>query len=66
MAYHVGANTYKEQAVSRLSTYPNNCTIGIEMCHVKTGFEDATVNSTVELATSLLNENGLTENDLYR
>jgi N-acetylmuramoyl-L-alanine amidase len=33
MAYHVGAKTYTPEALSRLGHYPNNCTIGIELCH---------------------------------
>lgn len=34
MAYHVGARTYCAEAVRTLSTYPNNCTYGIELCHI--------------------------------
>jgi N-acetylmuramoyl-L-alanine amidase len=33
IGYHVGANSYKPLAVHLLSTYPNNCTLGIELCH---------------------------------
>jgi N-acetylmuramoyl-L-alanine amidase len=33
IAYHVGANKYTPNALKRLSSYPNNCTIGIELCH---------------------------------
>ena len=33
MAYHVGAKTYKPEAKGRLGHYPNNRTIGIELCH---------------------------------
>lgn len=33
MAYHVGSKTYKAEAVKKLSSYPNDCTIGIECCH---------------------------------
>jgi len=33
MAYHVGAKTYTPAALGRLGHYPNNCTIGIELCH---------------------------------
>ncbi len=32
MAYHVGAKKYNAEALARLSRYPNDCTIGIEMC----------------------------------
>ena len=34
MAYHVGAKRYTKQALDNLSTYPNDCTYGIELCHV--------------------------------
>jgi N-acetylmuramoyl-L-alanine amidase len=33
MAYHVGATSYTPQALRCLGSYPNNCTIGIELCH---------------------------------
>jgi len=33
MAYHVGAKSYTQEARDRLGSYPNNCTIGIELCH---------------------------------
>jgi N-acetylmuramoyl-L-alanine amidase len=32
-AYHVGARVYTPEAISRFGHYPNNCTIGIELCH---------------------------------
>jgi N-acetylmuramoyl-L-alanine amidase len=35
MAYHAGAKTYTPEALGRLGHYPNNCTIGIELCHRK-------------------------------
>lgn len=31
-AYHVGGKKYTESALENLGSYPNNCTIGIEMC----------------------------------
>ncbi len=31
--YHVGAKKYTDRAIKELSAYPNNCTIGIELCH---------------------------------
>lgn len=34
MAYHVGSNTYTKEALTRLSSYPNDCTYGIECTHV--------------------------------
>jgi N-acetylmuramoyl-L-alanine amidase len=33
MAYHVGAKKYTPEALGRLGHYPNNCTVGIELCH---------------------------------
>ena len=34
MAYHVGAKEYTRYALEKYGTYPNNCTIGIETCHL--------------------------------
>ena len=34
MAYHVEANKYTPRALRELSSNPNNCTIGIELCHI--------------------------------
>ena len=34
MAYHVGADKYTDYALAKYGTYPNNCTIGIETCHL--------------------------------
>lgn len=67
MAYHVGSETYTKEALNRLSTYPNNCTIGIECCHVDWNgkMTDATYNTLVELATDLLKKYKLTANDLW-
>jgi N-acetylmuramoyl-L-alanine amidase CwlA len=67
MSYHVGSHVYTSQALKKLSTYPNNCTIGIECTHIdeKGKMTDATYNSALELAVSLLKKYGLTENDLW-
>jgi N-acetylmuramoyl-L-alanine amidase len=35
MAYHVGAKIYTPEVLGRLGHYPNNCTVGIELCHPK-------------------------------
>jgi N-acetylmuramoyl-L-alanine amidase len=32
-AYHVGAKKYRPEALGRLGHYPNNGTVGIELCH---------------------------------
>lgn len=54
-AYHVGARSYTKAAVAALSTYPNNCTLGIELCHPdNTGqFTEATIKAAVELCARL-------------
>ncbi|MEL5721265.1 MAG: peptidoglycan recognition family protein [Treponemataceae bacterium] len=67
-AYHVGARSYKNDALKRLSSYPNNCTLGIELCHPDwTGkFNDATIASAIELTALLLKQFNLTPNDIYR
>ncbi|MDR0584624.1 MAG: N-acetylmuramoyl-L-alanine amidase [Treponema sp.] len=33
VAYHVGAKKYTPEAVTAFGYIPNNCTIGIELCH---------------------------------
>jgi N-acetylmuramoyl-L-alanine amidase len=33
IAYHAGGEIYNPDIGLRLSSYPNNCTIGIELCH---------------------------------
>jgi N-acetylmuramoyl-L-alanine amidase CwlA len=53
MAYHVGANSYTTEALEKLSVYPNDCTIGIEMC-VNDGIDfTAMYCNAVRLATDI-------------
>jgi N-acetylmuramoyl-L-alanine amidase len=61
MAYHVGAKVYTPEAISRFGHYPNNCSIGIELCHPAGDgkFTPETWISTVELAAYLLKQFGL-------
>jgi N-acetylmuramoyl-L-alanine amidase len=68
VGYHVGAKVYKPEALKRLSSYPNNCTIGIELCHADWSgkFNDKTLASARELAADLLARHGLTPADLWR
>jgi N-acetylmuramoyl-L-alanine amidase len=33
MAWHAGAKSYTPEALGSLGHYPNNCTVGIELCH---------------------------------
>ncbi|UYZ12128.1 N-acetylmuramoyl-L-alanine amidase [Brevibacillus sp. WF146] len=67
MAYHVGSTTYTSAALTRLSRYPNDCTIGIECCHTDWDgrMTAETWRATVKLAAQLLKRYGLTENDLW-
>jgi N-acetylmuramoyl-L-alanine amidase len=67
MAYHVGADDYKKDALNRLSSYPNNCTIGIEMCIDKEGrITEKTRQNTIDLTVYLLKKFGLTPANLWR
>jgi N-acetylmuramoyl-L-alanine amidase CwlA len=66
MAYHVGANSYTTEALEKLSVYPNDCTIGIEMC-VNEGIDfTAMYCNAVRLATDILWRWGWTVEDLWR
>lgn len=67
MAYHVGSETYTKEALNKLSTYPNNCTIGIECCHIDWSgkMTNETYNTLVELVVDLLKKYKLTTNDLW-
>jgi N-acetylmuramoyl-L-alanine amidase len=61
MAYHVGAPEYTPAALARLGSYPNNCTLGIELCHPTAAgfFTDATLASARELCAMLCAQHGL-------
>jgi N-acetylmuramoyl-L-alanine amidase len=65
---HVGADNYTNEALRRLSSYPNNCTIGIELCHPDWSgkFTAETLESCRELVSSLLFTYGLGKNDIWR
>lgn len=52
MAYHVGAFEYTRFARTFLSEYPNNCTIGIELCHED--WDGNFANETIDNATRLV------------
>jgi N-acetylmuramoyl-L-alanine amidase len=66
--YHVGANRYTDEALQRLSGYPNNCTLGIELCHPDSSgqFTKATLLSCRELVSFLLAEHKLKNMDVWR
>lgn len=67
MAYHVGAAGYKLPAISALSDYPNNCTIGIEMCINGAGeLTGYTYTSTVALTAFLCNNFSLPVSQVFR
>jgi N-acetylmuramoyl-L-alanine amidase len=61
MAYHVGAQSYTPDALGRLGNYPNNCTIGIELCHpeIDGRFSAETLQTAAELCALLCIQFGL-------
>lgn len=66
MGYHVGAKSYKPDAIKQLSSYPNNCTIGIEMCVNADGSFAETYQQTVQLAADILQRYGWGVDKLWR
>ena len=68
VGYHVGANKYTDFAIKKFGTNPNNCTIGIELCHGDlTGkFNDDTLAAARELILHLLYKFGLDMPDVCR
>jgi N-acetylmuramoyl-L-alanine amidase CwlA len=66
MAYHVGAKQYKPAALKQLSAYPNDCTIGIEMCVHRDGDFAKTYQNAVDLAASILHRYGWWTPRLWR
>lgn len=69
MAYHVGAHEYKDGILNKFNTtYPNNCLIGIEMCHPDdTGkFTEYTYLRTIQLVSHLVEKYDLTLSDVVR
>ena len=66
MGYHVGAKVYTPMALAKLSTYPNNCTIGIEMCVNVDGSFQVMYQRTVELTASILKRYGWGVEQLWR
>lgn len=66
MGYHVGAQSYKPAALERLSSYPNNCTIGIEMCVNADGDFRTMYRNTLELAADILHRYGWGVDKLWR
>jgi N-acetylmuramoyl-L-alanine amidase len=66
--YHVGAQEYTDRALRELSAYPNNCTIGIELCHTnwEGEFTDKTIMAAHELTRELCQRYNLGRNNVYR
>lgn len=67
LAYHVGAKKYKQRALQKLSSHPNNCTIGIELAHIDWNgkMNSETYNAAIELVSDILKRHGLDEGDLW-
>jgi N-acetylmuramoyl-L-alanine amidase len=64
-AYHVGSKTYTPEALKKFGSYPNNCTVGIEMCLDKNGnITEKTFQNAADLAAFLCKLYGLTEADI--
>lgn len=67
VAYHVGSKMYTDDALQRLSSYPNNCTLGIECCHIDWDgrMTDETYDALVDLTVDLLRRHNLDESHLW-
>lgn len=62
VAYHCGSKTYTQEALKQLGSYPNNSTVGIEMCIEKDGsIHEDTFNQVVDLAVYLIQQRGFPE-----
>jgi N-acetylmuramoyl-L-alanine amidase len=68
VGYHAGAQKYTDRALRELSAYPNNCTIGIELCHTnwEGEFTDKTILAARELIRELCERYNLGRNNVYR
>jgi N-acetylmuramoyl-L-alanine amidase CwlA len=58
MAYHVGAYRYQPRALKELSRYPNNCTIGVEICVGADADFSKTYRNAVALVADILRRHG--------
>jgi N-acetylmuramoyl-L-alanine amidase len=68
VGYHVGAQKYTDKALWELSAYPNNCTIGIELCHKNWDgeFTPETLKAAKELILELCERYNLGRTNVYR
>ena len=62
MAYHCGSKTYTPEALQMFGSYPNNSTIGIEMCIEKDGsIHEDTFQNAADLVAHLIQNEGFPE-----
>jgi N-acetylmuramoyl-L-alanine amidase len=68
VGYHVGAQKYTQRALKELSSYPNNCTLGIELCHTnwEGEFTEKTLTTAKELLLELCERYRLGKGNIYR
>jgi len=66
MAYHVGARRYTQRALRELSPYPNDCTIGVEMCVNADGDFTRTYQHATALVAGILERRGWETDRLWR
>lgn len=69
MAYHVGATSYNPEMLRKFQTsYPNDCLIGIEMCHMdwEGNYDPRTWALSVKLVASLCIKYDLTTAEVVR
>jgi N-acetylmuramoyl-L-alanine amidase len=66
MAYHVGSKTYTDRAEKELSEYPNDCTIGIEMCVDRNGnITEKTFENTINLTVDIIIRNKMKSSSIF-
>jgi N-acetylmuramoyl-L-alanine amidase len=68
MGYHVGAAKYTPRALTELSAYPNDCTLGIELCHINWDgeFTPETLKAAKRLILELCGRYKLGKDNIYR
>lgn len=66
MAYHVGSTKYKPDALRLISNYPNNASIGVEMCVNSDGDFKKTYANTVTFVADILKRYGWSTARLWR
>ena len=67
IAYHVGSSTYTNEAKTRIGSYPNALTIGIEFCilDIRGRMSESTWKEGTKLVAHLLEKFNLTQNDIW-